>query len=221
MRREFYAEQSDLRLEEYRRKLDRLQAAGAGGRLLEVGSAAGVFLDAARQRGFQVEGIEPNENDRRAAQERYGLAIRPGGVEDQEFPAASFDVVFSSHVFEHLLDPLWVATRIVEWLRPGGFHMIEVPNQFDTLWMKLNRWSGRANPKPRDFLSIHHPVFFSPLTLRTLVESSGCSVLSVGQVHYRRFGLGSLGQDPRSALIQLINMASRSSAVIDVLARKK
>ena len=221
MRTAFYSEQADIRLEEYGRKLDRLRKAGAKEKLLEIGSSSGLFLNAARQRGFQVEGIEPNAEDRRLALERFGLSLRPGGVEDQEIVPGTFDVVFSSHVFEHLLDPVTVANMVTIWLRPGGLHFIEVPNQFDQLVMKVKKWTGRMSPVRREFLSIHHPMFFSPRTLRKLVESAGCTIVSVGQVHYKPGPIRGVLGDPRSNIIRFINRVGQSSPVIDVLARKE
>src|SRR5271168_3125684 len=44
-----------------------------GGRLLDIGCGVGNFLAAARDAGFEVTGIEMNQNAVRFAQEHYGL----------------------------------------------------------------------------------------------------------------------------------------------------
>jgi len=198
---DFYGQEDAIRITQYRKKLDLLIKAGAKGRLLEIGSCTGVFLNEAKKKGFEVAGIEPSEKDSRIAKQRYGLNLHVGVVEGFNFPEESFDVVFSSHVFEHLLDPLAVAKKIGSWLRPGGFHMIEVPNQFERC--EFRRWRlMRVNaPRERTFLSIHHPVFFSPKTLRKLVELSGCRQRSMRNVYYSSINIF---QEPKAAVSRFL-----------------
>ena len=181
---DYYGQTDARRIGQYRKKLELLTKAGAKGRLLEIGSCTGIFLNEARKWGFEVQGIEPSEENSRIANQRYGLNLHEGSVESFNFPEESFDVVFSSHVFEHLLDPLAVARKLSVWLRTGGFHMIEVPNQFDTFGFRRRRLMGTGVPRERTFFSIHHPVFFSPKTLRKLVESSGCRQFSMRNVYH-------------------------------------
>ena len=217
-RQEFYGGEIRLRLTEYRRKLDILQKAGASGRLLELGSCTGIFLNEARLRGFEVEGVEPGAESRQTAEAEYGLKLCAGNVEELDFPAESFDVVFSSHVFEHLLDPLAVARKISYWLRPGGLHMLEVPNQFETagaIAKRCHLWPPHA--RERSFLSIHHPVFFTPKTLHMLARLSGCDALRVGSVYYGRF---EPLRRPASAFRRAVSTIFGGSGAIELLARK-
>ncbi len=160
LNRGFYGQQDLIRITQYRKKLELLIKAGAKGRLFEIGACTGVFLNEARKRGFEVEGIEPSEENSRIARQRYDLNMHVGRVEDFNFAEGSLDVVCSSHVFEHLLDPLAVAKNINRWLRTGRFHMIEVPNQFENLIFKLRKLMRTGIIKERTFISIHHPVFF-------------------------------------------------------------
>jgi len=61
------------------------------GRLLDVGCSTGIFLAAARDRGWVVDGIEASDWAVTRARERFGLEqIRQGFVEDIEFEPASF-----------------------------------------------------------------------------------------------------------------------------------
>ena len=144
---DFYSEHQTRRLGEYQDKLDILLKYGAKGRLLEIGSCTGMFLNAARNRGFEVEGIEPSGQNCRIALEKFALKLHEGSVERLDFPAGSFDAVFSSHVFEHLNDQLAVAGRVSIWLKPGGFHMMEVPNEFGTLPRLRSRWLANLPSK--------------------------------------------------------------------------
>ena len=183
---DFYSDTETRRLEEYRNKLEILSKHGAKGRILEIGSCTGLFLNEARNCGFEVEGIEPSKKDCQIALEKFGLRLQQGSIEQLDFPTGSFDVVFSSHVFEHLSDPLAAARRISSWLRPGGFQMMEVPNQFATLPKLRSRWLGHVKRRDRSLRSIHHTVFFTPATLRLLGSLSGCEIIHVRNVYYSK-----------------------------------
>jgi 2-polyprenyl-3-methyl-5-hydroxy-6-metoxy-1,4-benzoquinol methylase len=212
----FYTEQSSLRLAEYRKKLQIFAAHGiTGGRLLELGAWRGEFLNEAQQRGFDPLGIEPSQETAAEGAKTFNVDIRPGFIEDFSFEPNSFDVVFSSHVFEHLLDPLGVAKRVTEWLRPGGLHMIEVPNQFELFAVKRRRLSGRPLQRERTVRSVHHTVFYGPKTLRLLARESGCDPVHVRNVLYSR-------PDPRNprALLRHLNYALMGAPAIELLARK-
>lgn len=179
----FYEREIDQRRDEYRKKLGILRRFGAGSRLLEIGSCTGLFLNEARRLDFEVTGIEPSEDNARIARDRYDINLRIGSVEDQNFPDGYFDVVFSSHVFEHLLDPVGVARKVSQWLRPGGLHMMEVPNQFEMFSAKLRRMTRIDKQITRSFLSIHHPVFFSQTTLPRLAKLTDCELLYLRGVY--------------------------------------
>lgn len=212
----FYEQESINRIAQYRKKLDILVEAGAKGCLLEIGACTGLFLNEARNRGFEVEGVEPNEQDCRTAHARYGLRLYVQRVEEADFPEGYFDVVFSSHVFEHLLDPLAVAKKVSKWLRPGGLHMLEVPNQFEAVSRRLRRLLRIARPRKRSFCSIHHPVFFSSKTLRLLAELSHCRVLAMRTVYYNS---SSPLQNPKGALARLLAVFGGGNN-IEILAQK-
>jgi 2-polyprenyl-3-methyl-5-hydroxy-6-metoxy-1,4-benzoquinol methylase len=98
------------------------------GRLLEIGAAAGHFLNAARAAGFDPLGIEPSEAIAEAARKRFGVEIITGGVEEVELEPGSFDVACAWHVLEHIADPLPTLVRVLPALRPGAHLFVEVPN---------------------------------------------------------------------------------------------
>lgn len=213
----YYADEDEARMPEYRTKLALLLRAGAGRRLLEIGACTGVFLNEARRRGFDVNGIEPSEANRRVAYSRFGLPLKPGLMEDQDIASESFNVAFSSNVFEHLLDPLAAARRACRWLTPGGLLLLEVPNQFESFAARRHRWFGRAKPRARSFLSVHHTVFFSRRTLRQLVVRAGLEPLHVRNVYYCS---DSRRCRPLRLAGHLVGSFAGGSGVIEILARK-
>jgi SAM-dependent methyltransferase len=163
-RKAFFAE----RLEHLRGLLD---ARGVSGRrLLDVGASAGTFVHAARERGWTSFGVEPSSVRRlpeAAAHVPSGLA------EGVPYATASFDVVHSHHVVEHLTDPAVAIAEMHRVLRPGGLLFIEVPNQLDNVWFLRNQALGRVEQRARNMRSIHHLWFFGPRPMRKLLAAQG------------------------------------------------
>jgi 2-polyprenyl-3-methyl-5-hydroxy-6-metoxy-1,4-benzoquinol methylase len=210
----FYVSHDELRQGQYRIRLQHLQRAlPPGGRVLEIGASSGRFLASAQKAGFVVTGIEPSVEARREALKRHALDFLPLTVDQAEFQPSSFDAVVSSHVFEHLLEPLMVAKKVEAWLSPGGVHILEVPNQWESVGARLRR-AGliQLEPRSRSFTSIHHTIFFSPRTLKELARRSGLEPVRVRKVHYARPGHLNLLKRTASGLV--------GAPVIELTARK-
>src|SRR5690348_5595454 len=75
------------------------------GRLLEIGSYLGIFLDRIRASGWTVTGLEPVPFPAQYAREHYKLEIIQDILPNAGLPPESFDVVVMLHVIEHLPDP--------------------------------------------------------------------------------------------------------------------
>ena len=167
--RDYSGEEAVFRAE-FERRLRRMRAAGASGRLLDVGAATGAFLVAARAAGFDVAGIEPSPVAQ-AARAR-GLDVFHGPIESATLAAASFDVVTIFDVLEHLVDPADVLRRIGGWLRPRGRLFIAVPD-FGGWWARASgaRWA-MVTPK-------EHLHYFTRRTLRSLLRGTGFEVESL------------------------------------------
>ncbi len=97
-------------------------------RMLDVGSGSGEFVYLLGSLGLDAEGIEPNRGYAEYAREHLGLKVAGGLVEEQEFAPACFDGITMFHVLEHVADPVSCLARLGEWLKPGGFLAVEVPN---------------------------------------------------------------------------------------------
>jgi 2-polyprenyl-3-methyl-5-hydroxy-6-metoxy-1,4-benzoquinol methylase len=126
---EYFASE-DERREQFRRDLERLEERGLArppGRLLEIGSSVGLFLDEARRRGWDAVGIEPSRWAAQSAAAR-GLEVFNGTLEEFDGEQGSFDVVASWDVLEHLEDPLGALRRACELLVPGGLLVITTVN---------------------------------------------------------------------------------------------
>ena len=97
------------------------------GTLLDIGAGTGVFLRAAKKRGWAVTGIEPNTSARNLAN-----SMDPNTVFDsdalQAFQDQSFDVITLWHVLEHLPDLEDDIKTVQKLLKPNGCVVVAVPN---------------------------------------------------------------------------------------------
>ena len=112
-----------------RRYLRRLAAAGRrGGRILDVGCAAGFFLDEARRAGWSTRGVEVSEYASARARELLGLDVVTSSFLDAPLGGEQFDVVTFFNVFEHLPNPRGIEARLARLVPPGGLVLLETWN---------------------------------------------------------------------------------------------
>jgi SAM-dependent methyltransferase len=131
-----------------RATLRKLGALGiAPGRLLDVGCAAGFFLDEARLAGWDVQGCDVSAYAAEHARTALGLDVRKGRFSDLALPAGDFDVVTLLNVFEHLPDPRRVVAALERIVRPGGHVVIETWDRGSTVARLMGRrWHQYAPP---------------------------------------------------------------------------
>jgi SAM-dependent methyltransferase len=177
VRHDVEAAERRWRLQADRERLDRLVRHVPGGRLLDVGSANGTFLEVAAGR-FEAEGVEPepgtSERSRRA-----GLKVTTGTVDELVPAAEAFDAITMFHVIEHLDSPRRALARVHELLAPGGVVLIETPT-VDNPWFALAPARGRWRQLIPD-----HYFFFSRATLSELLGRTGFEPLEHEKVGRR------------------------------------
>lgn len=98
------------------------------GLLLDVGSGTGHFLKQAKKAGWNVCGLEPDENARKIAKTVNGLDLQP--IESlYQLENGSFDVVTMWHVLEHVYQLEKDVNQLSKLIKSGGFIYIAVPNR--------------------------------------------------------------------------------------------
>ena len=102
------------------RILHKLEPFRSLNRLLGVGCSAAFFLTLARSRGWGVQGVEMSDFGVNYSRKVLGIDVQQGTLQEVALPAESFDVVFSSHVLEHINDPRELVREMVRILRPKG-----------------------------------------------------------------------------------------------------
>ena len=168
-----------LRRRNFERILDVLESIRpkGGTRLLDVGCAHGWFLEAARARGYEALGLEPDAAIAAATRAR-SLEVIDGYFPDALPAGRRFDVISFNDVFEHLPDPLAAVRACFDRLEPGGLLVMNLPTSTGALFRiarALDR-VGVSGPMDRLWqrgLPSPHLSYFSPDVLRTVLERGG------------------------------------------------
>ena len=140
-------------------------------RLLDVGCGDGEALDILRLLGWQVVGVELDGEAVVSARAR-GLDVRQGNLEDAGFSEKIFDVVTSSHVIEHVHDPLGFLREQRRVLKPGGCLIAVTPNAEGPMHRKWAKYWFNLDP-PRHF------TIFTLASLQQLTSAAGFSQIHI------------------------------------------
>lgn len=138
---------------------------------LDIGCSWGDYLVRLRDLGWEVRGIEMDEQAARHVRDAHGIAVLAGRAEERLRDVAddSIDLVTMWHVLEHVSDPALVLKEVRRVLKPGGMLLLEVPN-VASAWARLlgREWYPLEPP--------YHLYHFSPRTLRRMLGESGLRV---------------------------------------------
>jgi SAM-dependent methyltransferase len=213
-----FASAMALNLENIERSL---RAATPGGRLVDLGCDDGVrtLRFAAAARAADVHGVELAGTAAEAARAR-GITVTEADLNEAlPFDDASFDVVVSNQVLEHLPDTDVFVSEVVRLLRPGGLAAVSTENlaswhnvaalvlgwQPFSLGNVTSRRAGLGNPlavhrgeKP-GAASWQHERVFSYRGLRELFEAHGLAVRDVLGAGYYPLPAAAGRLEPRHA----------------------
>jgi SAM-dependent methyltransferase len=150
------------------RFLDATGALAGGVEVLEIGTGTGGMLHTLLQRGVRARGVEINETLIAESRTWFGeLPVQRVDGVALPFPDASFDVVLSFDVFEHIPDSDAHLREVARVLRPGGRYLVQTPSKwpntvFETIrWKSFTRWRA-------DHCALH-----TPGQLRRRLETHG------------------------------------------------
>jgi 2-polyprenyl-3-methyl-5-hydroxy-6-metoxy-1,4-benzoquinol methylase len=147
-------------------------------RLLDVGAHAGRFIATARRAGWEAEGLELNPTTRAYAAAVTGVAVHQGNV--RTFNAdARYDAVTMTDVLEHIPEPRTVLARVREYLAPGGWIAIKVPN--GPAQRLKERVRGIVHPAYRPTVAdnLVHVNHFTPASLARALAREGFHAITV------------------------------------------
>jgi len=211
---EVYISQAENRMDTFKRGLDFIESAAKlkKGRILDVGCASGFFLKVARDRGWDVEGVEPNKWLVKWGNEQYGLSMKATTMRGANFADASFDVITMWDVLEHTPDPDSELREAYRLLKKGGYLLVNIPDSGSSLARVFGRrwW----------FVLSVHLFYFTAKTLRAMLVKNGFQVavqkryfqtLSLGYLirmlkHLAKNPVGSIASDTMGSVARVLRM---------------
>lgn len=164
-----------LRTEKFRKilsqkHLNKVEEFKKRGEILDVGCFAGFFLELARQRGWEIYGIEPSTWARSFAKKK-GIKLVGKTIEDAKLPSNYFDTITMWDVIEHLSQPKIAIKKLYKTLKPDGVIAVGTPD-VESFMFKMLR-------EHHPYFIRMHLVLFSPKTLSNLLTKNGFRVLKV------------------------------------------
>jgi SAM-dependent methyltransferase len=170
-----YVGQEAARRAQARRKLMALRhlppRVARGGRLLDVGCAAGFFLAEAR-RYYDVQGVELSSWSSAYARERLGLPVFTGTLQAALLPADHFDVLTLWDVIEHVPEPVPLLAEAARVLKPGG-RLVLTTGDWGSAYAQRRGASWHLMTPP------WHLTMFSRATLQRAAQRAGLKPVAV------------------------------------------
>lgn len=163
----------------YQRTIDILLKHKPCGKFLDIGTSTGAFLRHARNRDWELTGVEPSPQLGSLAKKWWGLNIVQGFLEQLDLPENNFDIVTMTDVFEHVVNPREVLGAVHRVLKPDGIVLIKVPNGlFNLMKYKTRKLMGKKGESD-DFDAYEHVLHYSEVTLAKMVEACGFEPIEI------------------------------------------
>lgn len=155
---------------------------GRGGSGLEVGSYVGAFLEAARDEGLSIEGLDINA-EVNVFTRSLGFVVHDGELATMAADRV-FDAVAIWNTFDQLADPRAALHAARELLPIGGILALRVPNGDFYVRLreqmvkgpKVARATARAVLAQNNLLTFPYRWGFTPASISRLVEEVGFEV---------------------------------------------
>jgi 2-polyprenyl-3-methyl-5-hydroxy-6-metoxy-1,4-benzoquinol methylase len=177
------------------------------GRLLDVGCGDGAFLAFAQREGWEVTGTDIRLS---AQAQKLSCRLIEGGISQTDLEPGSVDAIRINHVLEHTQNPLMELRRSRELAAPGGIIYISVPN-LAGISLVLKSFQSRFHLKGhrwRHYAAIHHLWYFTPASLRTLVEKAGLRILLQETPVFKKPGRKPVGEGIYRFVLERLHCAS-------------
>jgi SAM-dependent methyltransferase len=137
-----------------------LEAAGAltpGADMLEIGTGTGGMLHELLSRGLRAQGVEINQALIEDSRRWYGdLPVQRVSGVTLPFADASFDVVLSFDVFEHIRDSDAHLREVSRVLKRGGRYLVQTPSKWPNTVFETIRWKSATRWRD-DHCALHTP----------------------------------------------------------------
>lgn len=182
------------------------------GGILDIGSGTGAFLNVMKEKGWEVKGVEPDEDARKLANKLYDLHVdEPASMDN--IPSSSIDAITLWHVLEHVHQLHDYVEELKRLLKPKGKIFIAVPNyQSRDSGIYRSYWAAYDVPR--------HLYHFSPKSIKTLMQKHGLKIDDMKPMWFDSFYISMLSSKYKTGKTNYIGsfisgLRSNMAALID------
>lgn len=203
----YYLKYEKERKNYFRKRLKEIEEIINVGELLDIGCGVGFFLEVAKEKGWEVKGVEISRFACEYVKNKLGFKVYQGNLTQIDLPSSSFDLITIWDVIAHLSNPKEYLERTSNLLRNGGLLVIKTPNhplRFFKL-VKLFSFTGRS----RGLLHIPAQSYhFGQKNLSNLLERFGFKIIKVKKIQEALKGKWTNSLS-KNFLISLFNMLAK------------
>ncbi len=154
------------------------------GRLLEIGSSYGLFLNLFKETPWEVHGVEPSVLPASFSKQDLALKnVQNCMLDEADFGQKGFDVICSFHVIEHLRNPKKMLLTARKLLKNDGRLFIATPNLIELETNIIHYFFLRHGL---------HLMLCTPRTLESMLRRCGFEMVSCRQEKDRPAECGSM-----------------------------
>lgn len=167
------------------------------GQLLDYGCGTGAFLKYAKNKGWNVVGMEPDEGAREKASLLLGTPVSsPSHL--NHLISNSFDAISLWHVLEHVHDLHDTLDEFKRLLKNNGILIVAVPNHssWDAKYYK-QYWAAYDVPR--------HLYHFTPDSIDRLLTVKGFSKMSIKSMWFDSFYVSMLSEKYKTGRIRILH----------------
>ena len=150
--------------------------------LLDIACGNGHFLSRAKQKGWEVRGLDSSAENSRSAWENHQITVAVsdfGGYRTNE----RFDCVSLWDFIEHVPDPRALLAKAGSFLKPSGVLLVATPDHFSLINFLadlIHLLSFGLIKKPLQVLFVpEHILYFTDRTLKKMLEENGFEIIRV------------------------------------------
>jgi len=164
--------------------------------ILDIGCGAGDFLNFCKNKGWEVDGVEPTNKAREISESKLGIKISKNSSLDN-FQDNSYDVVTMWHVLEHRFDIMETIAHLKRIVKPDGLIVIALPNykSFDAEYYK-QYWAAYDVPR--------HLFHFSRKTINIVFEKHKLKLANTKPMWFDAFYVSLISEKNKTGKLNLI-----------------
>ena len=136
-------------------------------KILEIGAGQGQATYWFEQANYVVLGIEPDSENVKLINSKLKKSECIVGFAEDFSVQQKFDAIWTSHVLEHLIDPIELFNKILKNLNPNGFVFIEVPNCANSTILNMS------------IAKVPHTFHFTTKSLISLINKTNFKIIKM------------------------------------------